>query len=163
MSEEKQYSRIVNEIKSELKTNTLIADKYGIILGSEIKGLEKGRIIPTEILDLITQRQRIAKSLNLKDIQTVSLESTEFYFLITTNEDLILIAQMDKNIDFSKFIPSLKAFLTKLVYDNAKVIDIDFSEFDFSKEIKRLEESLVQDEDKKLKFNIIKELINYIS
>jgi len=163
MSVETRYSDVVNQIKSELKTNTLIANKYGIILGSEIQDLEKGKAIPSEILDLLNGREKLAKSLKLKNIDTISLESENFYLLISSNEKLILMAQLDKKIDFSNFIPSLKQFLINLAKERGKKAEAEFSDFDFEKEIKRLEESLVLDEEKKVKFNIIKELINYIS
>jgi hypothetical protein len=163
MSEETQYSNVVNQIKAELKTNTLIANKYGIILGSEIPELEIGKVIPPDILDLINKRERLAKSLNLKFIDSISLESENHYLLITSNEKLILMAQLDKKIDLSNFIPSLKTFLVNLAKERIKKAETEFSDFDFEKEIKRLEESLVLNDDKKVKFNIIKELINYIS
>jgi len=163
MSEETRYSEVVNQIKSELKTNTLIANKYGIILGSEIQDLEKGKVVPSEILGLLNRREELAKSLNLKKIDTITLESENFYLLINSNDKLILMAQLDKKIDFSNFIPSLKSFLINLAKESGKKAEAEFSDFDFTKEINRLEESLVLDEEKKLKFNIIKELINYIS
>jgi len=164
MSEEDKYSKIVKQIKSELETNTLIANKYGVILGSEIEDLNKGKIIPPEILDLINQRVKFAKSLKLKEIYSITLESEKDFFLITKTSELILLAQLKKSVDLSQLIPSVKKFLEKLAAGIAKKLEIDeFTKFGFVKEIIKLDDSLKTDEERRLKFNIIKDLIKYIS
>lgn len=164
MSEEDKYSKIVKEIKSELKTNTLIANKYGVILGSEIEDLYKGKIIPPEILDLINQRAKFAKSLKLKEINSITLESEKYFFLITKTSELILLAQLKKSVDLSQLIPSVKKFLEKLAKGISERFEIDeFTKFEFVKEIIKLDDSLKTDEDRQQKFNIIKDLIKFIS
>ncbi len=164
MSEEDKYSKIVKQIKSELKTNTLIANKYGVILGSEIEDLHKGKIIPPEISDLINQRAIFAKSLKLKNIDSITLESEKCFFLITKTSELILLAQLKKSVDLSQLIPSVKKFLEKLAKGISKKFEIDeFTKFEFIKEIIKLDDSLKTYEDRQQKFNIIKDLIKYIS
>jgi len=164
MPKENKYVQIVNQIKSEFKTNTLIANKYGVILGSEIKELQKGKIVPPEILDLINQREELAKSLNLKKIGSIYLESEKYFLLISKTSELILIAQLKKSVDLSKFIPSIKNSLIKLTEDMSKKFEInEFSRFEFVKEIIKLDDSLKMDEEKRLQYDIIKDLIKYIS
>ncbi len=164
MSEEDKYSKIVKQIKSELKTNTLIANKYGIILSSEIEDLHKGKIIPPEILDLINQREIFAKSLKLRNIDSITLESEQFFFLITKTSELILLAQLKKSVDLSNLIPNVKKFLEKLAKSISKKLKIDeFTKFEFVKEIIKLDDSLKTDEERQQKFKIIKDLIKYIS
>ena len=164
MPKENKYVQIVNQIKSEFKTNTLIADKYGVILGSEIKELQKGKIVPPEILDLINQREELAKSLNLKKIGSIYLESENNFLLISKTSELILIAQLKKSVDLSTFIPSIKNSLIKLTEDMSKKFEInEFSRFEFVKEIIKLDDSLKMDEEKRLQYDIIKDLIKYIS
>lgn len=164
MSKENKYVQIMNQIKSELKTNTLIANKYGVILGSEIKELHKGKIVPPEILDLINQRKKIAKSLNLKKLNSITLESEKHFLLISKSSEFILIAQLKKSVDLSKFIPSIKNFLIKLTDDISKKFEIsEFSKFEFVKETIKLDNSLKMEDEKRLKYKVIKELIKFIS
>ncbi|MHA1488018.1 MAG: hypothetical protein ACTSSC_12725 [Promethearchaeota archaeon] len=47
------YDKIITQLKTELNSECAIANKYGIILASNIKEFFKGKVIPHKILSVI--------------------------------------------------------------------------------------------------------------
>ncbi|MFX0001664.1 MAG: hypothetical protein ACFE9Q_16590 [Candidatus Hodarchaeota archaeon] len=162
MSQNK-YENIISQLKSDLNAECAIANKYGIILGSLIKEFTKGKVIPQGILSLISNSKDIANELNLKKITSFALESEKYNYLFSFSEELILISKLDLNVNLAKFMPNISAFLKKL---NLSINEEDiknFSVFDFSKEITKIEDTLERDKIRKNKYSIIKDLVKHIS
>ena len=157
------YDEIISQLKQELKSECAIANSYGIILSSNIKEFAQGKIIPQKILSLISNAQDIAKELNLKKINSFAVEAEKFNYLFTFNEDLILISKLGLEMNLAKFMPSIKLFLDKLSEESKEYEIKEFSIFDFSKEIKNMEDSLSESKIKDKKYSVIKDLVNYIS
>jgi hypothetical protein len=161
--EEIDYDGIIKKLKNELNAHAAIANKYGIILSSEIEIFAKGKIIPQKILELISDRQEIARELNISDLNSFALEAEQYHYLFTFSEDLILISKLDLNVNLAKFMPSIRAFLKNLE-KQTKILGVqDFSKFDFSKEISKIKKTVERDKIEKEKYSIIKDLIKYIS
>jgi midasin (ATPase involved in ribosome maturation) len=157
------YEDIISQLKKEINSECAIANRYGIVLGSLIKEFAKGKVIPQRILSLISNSQNIAKELNLNQINSFAIEAQEYNYLFTFNEELILISKLNLNVNLAKFMPSIRVFL-KTLSESTKDIEInEFSVFDFSKEINKIQETLKQDKDKDKKYSIIKDLVKYIS
>jgi len=159
------YEVIISQLKKELNTDCAISNKYGIILSSNIKEFAKGSLIPQKILELISTRTSIAEDLKLNEISSFALETQEYNYLFTFSENLILISKVDLNINLAKFMPSLRIFIEKLSIGYKEQEDgfKQFSLFDFSKEIDKIESSLKKETINKDKYSIIKELVKYIS
>jgi len=157
------YEEIISQLKSDLNTESAIANKYGIILGSAIKEFAKGKVIPQAILSLISNSKEIANELNLKDINSFALEAQKYNYLFTFSEELILISKLDLNVNLAKFMPSISVFLKKLSESISEEDIKKFSIFDFSKEIAKIEEILEREKVRKDKYSIIKDLVKYIS
>ncbi|MBD3338481.1 MAG: hypothetical protein GF353_05210 [Candidatus Lokiarchaeota archaeon] len=157
------YEVIVSQLKSELSTDCAISNKYGIILASNIDTFAKGKVIPQKILDLISKRNSIAEELKLKKINSFALESEEYNYLFTFSEELILISKLNLSVDLSKFMPNIRVFAQKLSQKEQMSAVNVFSEFDFSKDISKIETSLKEEKINKEKYSIIKDLIKYIS
>jgi len=157
------YDEIISQLKKELNSECAIANRYGIVLGSKIKEFAKGQVIPQRILSLISNSKNIAKELNLNRINSFAIEAQEYNYLFTFNEELILISKVDLNVNLAKLMPSISVFLKKLS-ESTKDIEIkEFSIFDFSKEIGKIQETLKEEKEKEKKYSIIKDLVKYIS
>ena len=157
------YDEITSQLKFELNTDCAIANRYGIVLSSLIKEFAKGKVIPHKILELILDRQEIADDLNLNRINSFALEAQEYNYLFSFSEELILISKLPLDLNLSKFMPSISVFLEKLSKESKEQKIKEFSIFDFSTEIGKIEEALAQESNAKEKFEIIKDLIKYIS
>ncbi|MFX1258457.1 MAG: hypothetical protein ACFFAN_11395 [Promethearchaeota archaeon] len=160
------YDKIVKQLKLELKTDSAIANRYGIVLASSIKNLNfnKGNVIPQKILELIMNRNEIARELDLNQINSFALEAQDYNYLFTFSEKLILISKVGLNLNLAQFMPSIRVFTQKLSNTFKEQEEVkEFSIFDFSKEISKIESTLNQEDDSKEKYSIIKELIKYIS
>ena len=157
------YDDIISQLKKELNSECAISNSYGIILSSKIKEFSQGRLIPHKILSLISNSQDIAKELNLKKINSFAVEAEKFNYLFTFNEELILISKLGLDVNLAKLMPSIKLFLDKLSEGSKEYEIKEFSIFDFSKEIKKMEDSLSSAKIKDNKYSVIKDLVNYIS
>jgi hypothetical protein len=157
------YKEIISQLKSDLGAECAIANKYGIILGSLIKEFAKGKVIPHPILSLIASSKEIAKELNLNNINSFALEAQDYNYLFTFSKKLILISKLNLNVNLAKFMPSISVFLKKLSESISEEEIKQFSEFDFSKEISKIDESLDKDKLRKDKYSIIKDLVKHIS
>ena len=161
--EEVNYDQIIKQLKSELNSECAIANQYGIVLTSAIKEFNAGNVIPHKIIDLIATSQEIANELKLKKINSFALESQKHNYLFTFSKTLTLISKLDLNVNLSKFMPSISVFLKEI---EEKFVNTDirnFSNFDFSDEIKKINDTLKTEKNKEDKYSIIKDLIKYIS
>ncbi len=159
------YEVIVSQFKTELDTDCAISNRYGIVLASNIKEFAKDKIIPQKIIELISTRKSLTKELNLKEINSFALGAQKYNYLFTFSEELILISRVDLNVNLAKFMPSLRVFIEKLSkgYKEQEYGILEFSLFDFTKDIAKIESALEQDTVSKEKYSIIKDLIKYIS
>ena len=157
------YEEIIAQLKSDLNAECAIANKYGIVLGSKIKEFSKGKIIPQRLLSLISNSKEIASELNLEKINSFALEAQEHHYLFSFTKKLILISKLDLNVNLAKFMPSISLFLKKLSESSKEEEIKEFSIFDFSKELTRIGDTQKQEEIKKEKYSIIKDLVKYIS
>ena len=157
------YEEIISQLKTDLNAECAIGNKYGIILGSVIKEFAKGKVIPQAILNLIANSKEIANELNLTKINSFALEAQEYNYIFTFSPDLILISKLDLNVNLAKFMPSISVFL-KILGKSINEEEIkEFSVFNFSKEISKMEEMLKKEKAEKERYIIIKELVKYIS
>ena len=163
MSESINYEKIVTQLKKELMTDCAIANRYGIILSSNIDIFPKEKIIPQKILELIGKIEPIAEELNLTQINSFAFEAEEFNFLFTFSKELILISKVDLNINLAKFMPSIRVFTQRLSDVKQDQEIKNFSIFDFSNDIAKIETTLKKESISKEKYAIIKDLIKYIS
>jgi len=83
--------------------------------------------------------------------------------LFTFNEELILISKVDLDVNLAKLMPSISVFLKKLSESTKDVEIKEFSIFDFSKEIGKIQDTLKEEKEKEKKYSIIKDLVKYIS
>ena len=157
------YDEIISQLKKELNSECAIANRYGIVLGSKIKEFAKGKVIPQRILSLISNSKNIAKELNLNRINSFAIEAQEYNYLFTFNEELILISKVDLDVNLAKLMPSISVFLKKLSESTKDVEIKEFSIFDFSKEIGKIQDTLKEEKEKEKKYSIIKDLVKYIS
>jgi len=157
------YDKIISQLKTELNSECAIASRYGIILGSTIKEFAKGKIIPHKILSVIANSKDIADELNLAKINSFALEAQEYNYLFTFNPELILISKLDLNMNLAKYMPSISVFLKKLSESFKDQAISDFSVFDFSKEIQKIEETFKKKKGKDKKYSIIKDLLKYVT
>lgn len=158
-----KYEEIISQLKSDLNAECAIANKYGIILGSLIKEFAKGKVIPQAILSLISDSKEIANELKLNKINSFALEAQEYNYLFTFSEELILISKLDLNVNLAKFMPSISVFLKKLSASVKEGEVKEFSIFDFSKEVTKIEDTLEREKIRKDKYSIIKDLVKHIS
>jgi len=157
------YEEIIAQLKSDLNAECAIANKYGIILGTKIKEFSKGKVIPQKILSLISNSKEIANELNLEEINSFAIEAQENNYLFSFSEKLILISKLDLNVNLAKFMPSISVFLKKLSESSKDEEIKEFSIFNFSKELSKIEDTLKQEEIKKEKYSIIKDLVKHVS
>jgi hypothetical protein len=157
------YEDITAQLKKELNSDCAIANKYGIVLASNIKEFSKGKIIPEKILTVVLSSQEIAEELNLRKINTFAVESENFHYLFTFSKDLILVSRLNLEVNLAKYMPSISVFLERLTESSQKQDIKEFSTFDFSKEISKIEESMTEDKSVDEKYSIIKDLVNYVS
>jgi len=157
------YDEIISQLKTELNSECAIASKYGIVLGSTIKKFAKGKIIPHKILSVIANSKEIAEELNLTKINSFALEAQEYNYLFSFSTELILISKLGLNMNLAKYMPSISVFLKKLSESSKEQEIYDFSVFDFSKEIQKIEETFKKKKEKDKKYSIIKDLVKYVT
>jgi len=157
------YDEIISQLKTELNSECAIASKYGIVLGSTIKEFAKGKIIPHKIISVIANSKDIADELNLTKINSFAIEAQEYNYLFTFSTELILISKLGLNMNLAKYMPSISVFLKKLSESTKDREIYDFSVFDFSKEILKIEETFKKRKEKNKKYSIIKDLVKYVS
>lgn len=157
------YEEIIKQLKSDLNAECAIANKYGVILGSKIKEFSKGKIIPQIVLTLISNSKEIANELNLEKINSFAFEAQDHNYLFSYTENLILISKLNLNVNLAKFMPSISKFLEKLSISSIAEEIKEFSVFDFSKELSKIDATLKQEELKKEKYSIIKDLVKHVS
>ena len=157
------YDKIISQLKAELNSDCAIANNYGIVLASSIKEFAKGKVIPHKILSLIGNSKAIADELKLAKINSFAIEAQDYNYLFSFSSELILISKLDLNMNLAKYMPSISVFLKKLS-ESVKEKDVsEFSVFDFSKEIQKIEDSLKKEKSKEKKYSIIKDLVKYVS
>ncbi len=137
-----KYEEIIAQLKSDLNAECAIANKYGIILGSIIKEFAKGNVIPQGILSLISNFKEIANELNLEKINFFALEAQAYHYLFTFSRELILISKLNLDVNLAKFKPNVSVFLKRLSKSIKDEEIKEFSIFNFSKEISKMEETL---------------------
>jgi len=157
------YDEIIAQLKVELNSECAIANIYGIILASNIKEFSKGKVIPHKILSLIGSSKEIADELKLNKINSFALEAQEYNYLFTFSDELILISKLGLSMNLAKYMPSISVFLKKLSKKHKKQEVSEFSVFDFSKEIQKIQETFQDKKSKDKKYSIIKELVKYIA
>ena len=157
------YEEIISQLKSELNSECAIANIYGIVLASNIKEFFKGKVIPHKILSLIANSKGIAKELNLNKINSMAIEAQEYNYLFTFSEELILISKLGLNMNLAKYMPSISVFLKKLNQKYKEQEITEFSLFDFSKEIKKIEDTFQEKNVGEKKYSIIKDLVKYVA
>jgi hypothetical protein len=96
-------------------------------------------------------------------INSFALEAQEYNYLFSFSEKLILISKLDLNVNLAKFMPSISVFLKKLSESSKDEEIKEFSIFNFSKELSKIEDTLKQEEIKKEKYSIIKDLVKHVS
>ncbi len=163
MPQQINYDEIIAQLKSELNADCAIANKYGIVLAALIKEFAKGKIIPQKILELISERQEIAEELNLDKINSFALEAKENNYLFTFSEQFILISKLNLDVNLAKFMPSISLFIQKLSKSSKEHEINEFTNFDFAKEITKIEGTLGEENVKKDKYSVVKDLIKFIS
>ncbi|MFO8020246.1 MAG: hypothetical protein R6U96_16600 [Promethearchaeia archaeon] len=159
------YDEIIAQMNSELETECALANKYGIVLGSTIDAFPKEKVIPQKILELISDRMEIAEGLGLKKINSFALEAEKYIYLFTFSKRLILISRLDLDVNLSTFMPSISKFLKKLSRTTADESGLikHFSEFNFEREINKIEESINEEGLAEDKYKIIKKLVKFIA
>jgi len=157
------YDEIITQLKVELNSECAIANIYGIILASNIKEFSKGKVIPHKILSLIGSSKQIADELKLNKINSFALEAQEYNYLFTFSDELILISKLGLSMNLAKYMPSISVFLKKLSKKHKKQEVSEFSVFDFSKEIQKIQETFQDKKSKDKKYSIIKDLVKYIA
>ncbi|MFW9785400.1 MAG: hypothetical protein ACFFFB_24175 [Candidatus Heimdallarchaeota archaeon] len=157
------YDEIIAQLKSDLNAECAISNRYGVILGSKIKEFSKGKIVPQKILSLISNSREIANELKIEKITSFALESQDYNYLFSFTEKLILISKLQLSVNLAKFMPSISVFLKKLSESSKEEEIQEFSVFDFTKELAKIEETLKEEEIKKGKYSIIKDLVKYVS
>jgi midasin (ATPase involved in ribosome maturation) len=161
------YDEIISQLKTELNSECAIANIYGIVLASNIKEFSKGKVIPHKILSLISNSKDIADELNLNKINSFALEAQEYNYLFTFSDELILISKLGLSMNLAKFMPSISVFLNKLNEKYKEQEITEFSKFDFSKEIQKIEDTFKEkkgsDTKYRKKYSIIKDLVKYIA
>ena len=157
------YDEIISQLKAELNSECAIANIYGIILASNIKGFLKGKVLPHKILSLISNSKGIADELNLTKINSFALEAQEYNYLFTFSEELILISKLNLNMNLAKFMTSISVFLKKLNEKYKEKEITEFSLFDFSKEIKKIQDTFKEKKGRDKKYSIIKDLVKFIA
>ena len=157
------YKEIISQLKSDLNAECAIASKYGIILGSLIKEFTKGKVIPQGILSMISNSKEIADELNLSSINSFAIESQEYNYIFTFSKELILVSKLELNVNLANFMPSISVFLTKLSKSIKEEEIKEFSIFDFSKEISKMEDTVKRGKVEREKYAIIKDLVKYLS
>ena len=158
-----KYDEIISQLKTELNSECAIANIYGIVLASNIKEFSKGKIIPHKILSLISNSKDIANELNLNKINSFALEAQEYNYLFTFSGELILISKLGLNMNLAKYMPSISVFLKKLNEKYKEQEITEFSLFDFSKEIQKIEDTFQEKKSSQKKYSIIKDLVKYIT
>ena len=158
-----KYDEIISQLKAELNSECAIANIYGIVLASNIKEFSKGKIIPHKILSLISNSKDIANELNLNKINSFALEAQEYNYLFTFSGELILISKLGLNMNLAKYMPSISVFLKKLNEKYKEQEITEFSLFDFSKEIQKIEDTFQEKKSSQKKYSIIKDLVKYIT
>ena len=157
------YDEIISQLKAELNSECAIANIYGIILASNIKEFSKGKVIPHKILSLISNSKDIADELNLNRINSFALEAQEYNYLFTFSDELILISKLNLNMNLAKYMPSISVFLKKLNEKYKEQEITEFSKFDFSKEIQKIEDTFKEKKGSDKKYSIIKDLVKHIA
>ncbi len=157
------YDEIISQLKTELNSECAIANIYGIVLASNIKEFSKGKVIPHKILSLISNSKDIANELNLNKINSFALEAQEYNYLFTFSGELILISKLGLNMNLAKYMPSISVFLKKLNEKYKEQEITEFSLFDFSKEIQKIEDTFQEKKSSQKKYSIIKDLVKYIT
>ncbi len=163
MPQQINYDEIIAQLKSELNADCAMANKYGVVLASIINEFAKGKIIPQKILELISERQEIAEELNLDKINSFALEAKENNYLFTFTEQFILISKLNLDVNLAKFMPSISLFTQKLSKSSKEHEINEFTNFDFAKEITKIESTLGEENVKKDKYSVVKDLIKFIS
>ncbi|MFW9949146.1 MAG: hypothetical protein ACFFKA_03345 [Candidatus Thorarchaeota archaeon] len=157
------YDDIISQLKSELNSECAIANKYGIVLASKIKEFSKGKIIPHKIISLIANSKDIAEELKLQKINSFALEAQDYNYLFSFSDELILISKLNLDMNLAKYMPSITVFLKKLSESSQEKEIREFSVFDFSKDIQKIEEGIKKEKSKDKKYSIIKELVKHVS
>jgi len=157
------YDEIISQLKTELNSECAIANIYGIVLASNIKEFFKGKVIPHKILSLISNSKDIANELKLNKINSFALEAQEYNYLFTFSDELILISKLGLNMNLAKYMPSISVFLKKLNEKYKEQEITEFSLFDFSKEIKKIEDTFKEKKSSDKKYKIIKDLVKFIA
>ncbi len=157
------YDEIISQLKTELNSECAIANIYGIVLASNIKEFSKGKVIPHKILSLISNSKDIADELKLNKINSFALEAQEYNYLFTFSDELILISKLGLNMNLAKYMPSISVFLKKLNEKYKEQEITEFSLFDFSKEIKKIEDTFKEKKSSDKKYKIIKDLVKFIA
>lgn len=160
---DEDYNQFISQLKNELNASTALANKYGIILASNLEEFKAGKVISQNLLEFILDREQIENEIKNESINSFILESLNFNYIFIIEDFFILICKLELNTNLANF--SKKAnLLLKLINDKEREMEVNtFSIYDFSKEISKIEVTLNETKSNAKKYDIIKDLIKYIS
>ncbi len=138
-TEEKiDWDSIVQQIFDMIGTETLIINKYGMVLGSRMKGMEKNKLISPTIWSLIKKREQLSKELGVKAVSSIVLETGENNLVITFGIYIYLMSRVPNTVDLSQYMPSVRRVISTLDRSSDKILTLEFKELLLKEEYIRL-------------------------
>ena len=160
---EKDYQNFIDQLRTELKAECAISNKYGIVLASNIDYFLTGKTIPQNMLELMVERQNIEKEIKNERLTSFILETQNFNYVFTFHENYILISKLPLNVNIAEFASKAYKHL-KEINEKTKELDTNiFSTFDFSKDIAKIKIISENEKFKPQRYKIIKDLIKFVS
>ena len=160
---DEDYNQFISQLKNELSASSALANKYGIILASNLEEFKAGKVISQNLLELVLDREQIENEIKNESITSFILESLNFNYIFIIEDFFILICKLERNTNLADFSKKSNLLLKK-INDKEREMEVNtFSIYDFSKEISKIEVTLNETKSNAKKYDIIKDLIKYIS
>lgn len=157
-------AEIGDKLKEELGTDVAIIDKYGFIKYSCIEGFEVNAILSTTLLEFVNSREKIARELNSDDITSIVLSISDYLFVFTFGQQLIMMSKLTPGIDLNQYIPSIQRFLKMLDAAHKIIEQEELADFEVEEKIDEIFNKIERDkESRENKYTIFREIVKHIS
>ncbi len=138
VQEKIDWNAVVQQIYDEIGSDIAIVDKYGMVMASRVRGVEKGRLISPLFWSVIQNRQKLADELDVTSVSSFVLETDQGYMVFVFGDYIYLMSIIPASVNLTEVLPSWKTLMKLFDKSEEKDIKIAFQKLELDEEFKKL-------------------------
>jgi predicted regulator of Ras-like GTPase activity (Roadblock/LC7/MglB family) len=159
--EEINWDEIVDQIFGMVGKKVAIIDQYGIILASKIPEYRPQTLVAPVIWDFMLQRDMIRDQLNVKEVQSLVVETDQYNLVFTFANYIYLLSQVEKSADLAQFMLTVDRIIKTLDKSKESPLWVDFEKIHLTDHFTQLQ-THVEDNIHNERYPIFKQIVKYM-